>query len=45
MMEARAQFRRVKGHLHLPALRIALNEHIAPQNVGTIGHADKLIAA
>jgi hypothetical protein len=44
MIGARAQFRR-KGHLHLPALRIVLNEHVAPQNVGSIGHADNLIAA
>ena len=45
MIEARAQFRRVNGHLHLPALRIALNEHIAAQTVGTVGHNDNVIAA
>jgi transposase-like protein len=45
MIEARAQFRRVNGHLHLPALRIALNEHIAAQTVGTVGHDDNVIAA
>lgn len=26
---AKKQFRRVNGHLHLPALQTALNEHIA----------------
>ena len=45
MIQARAQFRRVNGHLHLPALRIALNEHIAAQTVGTVGHDDNVIAA
>jgi len=45
MIEARGQFRRVNGHLHLPALRIALNEHIAAQTVGTVGHDDNVIAA
>lgn len=45
MIEARAQFRRVNGHLHLPALRAALNEHIAAQTVGTVGHDDNVIAA
>ncbi len=28
MGEARRQFRRVNGHLHLPALRIALDQMI-----------------
>jgi transposase-like protein len=45
MIQARAQFRRVNGHLHLPALRIALDEHIAAQTVGTVGHDDNVIAA
>ena len=45
MIEARAQFRRVNGHLHLPALRIALKEHIATQTVGTVSHDDNVIAA
>ncbi len=40
MIEARAQFRRVNGHLQLPGLRIALNEHIAAQTVGTVGQDD-----
>jgi putative transposase len=29
MGEARRQFRRVNGHLHLPALRVALDQTIA----------------
>jgi hypothetical protein len=31
MLEAAKQFRRVNGFLHLPALRAALNAHIARQ--------------
>ena len=27
MLEAAKQFRRVNGHLHLPALRVALDRH------------------
>lgn len=34
MVEASQQFRRVNGHLHLPALRASLEEHVAAQNVG-----------
>ena len=30
MLEATKQFRRVNGHLHLPALRTALEQHVAP---------------
>lgn len=30
MDEATKQFRRVNGHLHLPALRQALNDHLTP---------------
>jgi hypothetical protein len=33
MIEASTQFRRVNGHLHLPALRDALERHVAEQNV------------
>jgi hypothetical protein len=29
MVEAGKQFRRVNGHLHLPALRAALERHVA----------------
>jgi hypothetical protein len=34
MIEASGQFRRVNGHLHLPALRASLERHVAAQNVG-----------
>ena len=34
MVEASTQFRRVNGHLHLPALRASLERHVAAQNVG-----------
>jgi transposase-like protein len=34
MVEASSQFRRVNGHLHLPALRAALERHVAAQTVG-----------
>ncbi len=34
MVEASAQFRRVNGHLHLPALRTALERHVATAGVG-----------
>lgn len=33
MLEAGKQFRRVNGHLHLPALRAALERHVAEQSV------------
>ena len=45
MLEASKQFRRVNGHLHLPALRAALDAHVAAQTVGTIRHDDNMIAA
>ena len=45
MIEASKQFRRVNGHLHLPALRVALDEHVAAQTVGAIRHDDTVIAA
>ncbi len=44
MIEASGQFRRVNGHLHLPALRRALNAHVA-KNVGPIEHTDDVNAA
>ena len=34
MAEASKQFHRVKGHLHLPVLREALERHVATQNAG-----------
>ena len=45
MIEASTQFRRVNGHLHLPALRAALEAHIAAQSVGAVRHDDNVIAA
>jgi putative transposase len=45
MIEAGKQFRRVNGHLHLPALRVALNEHTGAQTVGAIRHDEPMIAA
>lgn len=45
MIEARGQFRRVNGHLHLPALRAALDAHIAAQTVTAVRHDDNVIAA
>jgi putative transposase len=33
MVEASGQFRRVNGHLHLPALRTALEQHVANDTV------------
>ena len=39
------QFRRVNGHLHLPALRVAIEESIATQAVGAVRHDDNVIAA
>jgi hypothetical protein len=38
MVEAAKKFRRVNGHLHLRALRDALERHIAAENVGTKRH-------
>jgi transposase-like protein len=34
MVEASKQFRRVNGHLHLPALRASLERHVAAGSVG-----------
>ena len=45
MIEAGKQFRRVNGHLHLPALRVALDAHVAAQTVGAVRHDDNMIAA
>jgi putative transposase len=45
MIEARGQFRRVNGHLHLPALRTALDAHVAAETVGAIRHDEPVIAA
>jgi transposase-like protein len=45
MIEAGKQFRRVNGHMHLPTLRCALDEHVATENVSTISHNQPVIAA
>jgi putative transposase len=45
MIEARGQFRRVNGHLHLPGLRVALDAHVAAQTAGAIRHDEPVIAA
>jgi putative transposase len=45
MIEARSQFRRVNGHLHLAALRTALDQHVANQTVGGVHHDEPVIAA
>jgi hypothetical protein len=45
MVEAGKQFRRVNGHLHLPALRIALERHVATDTVGATRHPDTVTAA
>ena len=45
MIEARGQFRRVNGHLHLPALRAALDAHAAAETVAAISHDEPVIAA
>jgi len=45
MIEAGEQFRRVNGHLHLPALRAALDAHVAAQTVGAMRQDDNVIAA
>lgn len=34
MVEAAKQFRRVNGHLHLPALQASLTRHVGNENVG-----------
>jgi putative transposase len=43
--EAGKQFRRVNGHMHLAALRRALDEHIAAQTVAAIRQDETVIAA
>jgi putative transposase len=45
MIEARGQFRRVNGHLHLPALRAALDAHVAAKTVGAASQDEPVIAA
>jgi putative transposase len=43
--EAGKQFRRVNGHMHLAALRTALDEHVASETVSTIRQDENVIAA
>ena len=45
MAEAGKQFRRVNGHLHLAALRRALDEHVAGETVSATRQNDSVIAA
>ncbi len=45
MVEASKQFRRVNGHLHLPALRTALERHVAEHTVGADRHHETVNAA
>jgi putative transposase len=45
MAEAGKQFRRVNGHLHLAALRRALDAHAAAENVSVVSQNDSVIAA
>lgn len=45
MIEAGKQFRRVNGHLHLPALRTALQRHVATETAGAPCHNQTVTAA
>jgi hypothetical protein len=45
MVEASKQFRRVNGHLHLRALRTALERHVAAENVRVNEHNQSSNAA
>ena len=45
LVEAGKQFRRVNGHLHLPALRAALQRHAADQTVGADRHDETVNVA
>jgi hypothetical protein len=45
MTQARKQFRRANGHLHLPALRRALDKHVATETGDAIRHNEPVIAA
>ncbi len=45
MVEASGQFRRVNGHLHLPALRTALELHVADRIVGPDCNTEDVSAA
>jgi len=45
MVEASKQFRRVNGHLHLPALRAALERHVGAETVGAACNTQDVSAA
>ena len=45
MIEASTQFRRVNGHLHLPALRAAPEQHVAAETVAADRPTHDLSAA
>ena len=45
MLEAKKQFRRVNGHLHLKALRVALDEHVKRSDTPLRYSAEKEVAA
>ena len=45
MVEASDQFRRVNGHLHLAALRTALERHTAAETVDTNCNTQDVSAA
>ena len=45
MVEAGKQFRRVNGHLHLPALRTALQRHVATATATSVRHHEPVTAA
>jgi transposase-like protein len=45
MVQASGQFRRVNGHMHLPALRAALEQHVAAKNVGATCNTHDVSAA
>lgn len=45
MLEASKQFRRVNGHLHLPALRAELERHVAAETVGADCNTQDVSAA
>ncbi len=45
MLEAAQQFRRVNGHMHLPALRAAIERHVAERTVGADRHDENVNTA
>jgi transposase-like protein len=45
MVEASCQFRRVNGHLHLPALRVSLERHVADETVDADCNTQDMSAA